>query len=244
MDLLVAVAASPDGMTTAEMAAELQMPRPTLYHLVHTLVDTGMLTRAAGRYVLGLRVGILVQAFGRQLAPAEYLAATVRAIAQASGETTYAGGWWSGEIVTLAVTRGQNPVLAAEVSPGYAGNAQARASGKLLLAYASTGQRNEYLDSHELPALTPHTIVDRGELELECSRIRTAGYAEDREEFALGLCCLAVPLEDGRLPFVITLSAPKERFDANRERYLETMRLHVQNAGRAPADAFVREAVR
>ncbi|MDW5594101.1 IclR family transcriptional regulator [Conexibacter stalactiti] len=225
MRILLAISQSDNGLTTREISEALQLGRQAVYHLLHTLVSTGMLTRDdRNRYYLGLRVGTLAAGFERQLAPSEHLAPLVRALALETGETAYAAGWWSGEIMTLAVARGTSPVQAAEVPQGYVGDAHARASGKLLLAFAADATRDAYLDSHPLRAVQPNAVTSRPALERELDAIRARGHAVDDEEFAPGLCCMAVPFDGGRSPFVLALSAPSERFGRERERYLATMR--------------------
>lgn len=224
VEILVAVSQSENGLTTREISERLAMGRQAVYHLLHTLVGAGMLTRDdRNRYLLGLRVGTLAEGFARQLAPSEHLAPIVRALAQETGETAYAAGWWSGEIMTLAVARGTNPVQAAEVPQGYVGNAHARASGKLLLAFATPAVRDAYLDAHPLNRVTTRATTSRRALEAELEAIRARGHALDEEEFAPGLCCVAVPFDGGHSPFVLALSAPSERFARERERYLEIM---------------------
>jgi IclR family acetate operon transcriptional repressor len=70
----------------------------------------------------------------------------------------------------------------------------ATASGKLLLAFAPPDSREAIVDRLPLPALTPNTITDPGELRDELDRIRAAGFAEARGETVLGLVALAVPV--------------------------------------------------
>lgn len=235
--ILLAVAQSENGLTTREISERVQIGRQATYHLLHTLVGTGMLTRNdRNRYLLGLRVGTLAEAFTRQLAPSEHLAPIVRALAQETGETAYAAGWWSGEITTLSFARGTNPVQAGEVPQGYVGNAHARASGKLLLAFATAEVRDGYLAEHPMTRLTPHTITKRAALDRAFSEIREQGYSIDDEEFAAGLCCLSVPFDKGYSPFVLALSAPRERFMAQREGYLTVMRSLVEAAGARNGD--------
>jgi DNA-binding IclR family transcriptional regulator len=221
MGVLLAVSQSTTGLTTKEISDRLGVERQAVYHLLHTLVGTGMLTRDdRNRYLLGMRVGTLAEGFRRQLAPSEHLGPLVRALAEATGETAYASGWWSGEIMTLVVARGTNPVQAAEVPQGYVGDAHARASGKLLLAYADRDALEAYLAAHPLGDRGPRS---RAALDEELAHIREQGYAFDEEEFAPGLCCLSVPFDGGRSPFVLTLSAPLDRFTRERRRYLEVM---------------------
>jgi IclR family acetate operon transcriptional repressor len=230
--ILLAVAQRDEGLTTREISEQLDIGRQAVYHLLHTLVATGMLTRTEGnRYVLGLRVATLATGFSRQLAPSEHLGSLVRTLAHRTGETAYAAGWWSGEIATLTIARGTNAVQAAEVPQGYVGKAHARASGKLLLAFASPDLRASYLDTHALEPSGPNTIIDRGALERELDRIREQGYSVDDEEFARGLACIAVPLDSGRSPFVLAVSGPKDRILDERDRYLAIMREIVESVG-------------
>lgn len=234
--ILMAVARSDNGLTTREISEQVRIGRQATYHLLHTLVGSGMLTRSdRNHYVLGFRVGTLAEAFHRQLAPSEHLAPMVRQLAQETGETSYASGWWSGEIMALSVARGTNPVQAAEIPQGYVGNAHARASGKLLLAMATPEARDAYLSTHKLSRLTPNTITSRSALNRELAAIRERGYSTDHEEFALGLCCLAVPFDAGYSPFVLGLSAPRERFIEHEDRYLGIMR-RVADSGLAARD--------
>jgi DNA-binding IclR family transcriptional regulator len=235
--ILMAVAQSESGLTTREISEQLGIGRQATYHLLHTLVGAGMLVRGErGRYMLGLRIGTLAEGFARQLAPSEHLAPIIRELAKETGETSYASGWWSNEITVLTVARGSNPVTAAEVSQGHMGHAHARASGKLLLAYATPAARRDYLDSHEMAAITEKTITDRGELEAHLAQIRSQGYAEDLEEFAAGLCCLGVPLDGGLSPFALSISAPRDRYIQNRDKYLADLRRGAEQ-GAAPAAA-------
>ena len=223
--ILVAVGESESGLTTREISDRVAINRQTAYHLIHTLTGAGLLTRNdRGRYVLGLRVGTLAEGFRRHLAPTERLATYVRRIASETGDTAYAAGWIEGEIVTLSVARGQNAVQASAVPQGLAADGHARASGKLLLAFAGPDVRNDYFDRNPLTQRTPYTITSRERLEGEFEEIRRVGYATDREEFSLGLCCLAVPLDGGGAPYAFGVSAPADRFASSFDEYLEIMR--------------------
>ena len=216
-----------------EISEKVGIGRQATYHLLHTLLETGVVTRAdRSRYMLGLRVGALAQGFARQLAPSEHLAPIVRELAQTTGETAYATGWFSDEITVLTVARGSNAINAAEVPQGYVGFAHARASSKVLLAFATPATRAAYLREHPPEALTAHTKTAPEEIEHELVAIRSQGFAEDREEFAEGLCCLAVPLDGGASPFALSISVPRGRFAPNRDRYLQALHQAAQLGAR------------
>lgn len=227
--VLMEVAASPAGLTVTEISEALGLSRSTVYHLVHTLGGEGLLSKGdRRRHRLGLRVGALAEGFRRQLTPPDDLLPHVRALAAETSETAYAAGWRDGEIVLFARVPGRHAVTVSEINMGLAGDAHARASGKLLLAFAPPHARVDYLTSHPRRPRTAKTIVDPDEFERELQGIRERGYSVDQEEFIQGVCCLAAPLGDGAFPYAIALSAPTDRFRANFDHYLHVLSETVQ----------------
>ena len=101
--------------------------------------------------------------------------------------------WRHDRIVVLASVEGGNAVRVSGAHLGYVESAHARASGKLLLAFASEEVRAAYLALNPLVPVTPRTIVQPDEFELELERIRLRGYAVDEEEFREGVACVAAP---------------------------------------------------
>lgn len=228
--ILLTVAQSPNGIKAVDIGRSAGLPRQATYHLIHTLLATGMLTQTGqARYVLGLRAGALGEAFRRQLAPQQHLAPLIRQVALDTGETSYASGWRDGEVVNLTSWRGSNPVQATEVPEGSFDFGHARASGKVLLAFASEDIKRHYLATHPLTRSTPNTISNEARFLEELERIRNQGYAIDNEEFCIGLTCLSVPLDRGASPFALTIAAPTERFATNFDRYLEALRKAVSD---------------
>jgi IclR family acetate operon transcriptional repressor len=229
--VLMEVAASPAGLTVKEISEALGISRPTVYHLVHTLASEGLLSKGdRRRHRLGLRVGALAEAFRRQLAPPDYLLPHVRSLAAVTSEAAYAAGWRDGEIVLFVRVPGRHAVTVSEINMGLAGDAHARASGKVLLAFAPPDVRADYLATHPLRPRTANTIVDPQEFEHELQRIRELGYAVDQEEFIEGVGCIAAPLAGGAFPYAIALSAPTDRLRANFDRYLRALSETSQDA--------------
>ena len=220
----MAVSQSNAGLNGPEIVSATGLPKQATYHLVHTLVTTGMLTRnEQGLYILGLRVGIFAEAFRRQLAPVQHLAAVLRRVSDETGETAYVSGWLNGEIVTLATSRGTNSVQAREIPHGAYGDAHARAAGKLLLAFATNETRLQYLQSHSLTKRTRKTITSLPRLQKEFAKIKEQGYAIDTEEYLSGVTGICVPIDQGSLPYALSVSFPAERFETNFDGHLKTM---------------------
>jgi IclR family acetate operon transcriptional repressor len=215
MRLLFEIAERADGATATELAHALDIPVPTAYHLLNTLVVDGMLARdPRRRYVLGPRVGALTDAVACNLAVPHFLADPLRALAQDTGETAYLTAWRRREITVLDCVEGARAVKVSGLHPGFYAHAHARAGGKLLLAHAPGAVREDYLSRHPLVAVTGATIVDPARFAEELARIRRRGFAVDVEEFAEGVGCLAVPVtEGGGVLAAYTLSAPLVRFE-------------------------------
>jgi DNA-binding IclR family transcriptional regulator len=67
-------------------------------------------------------------------------------------------------------------------------------AGRVLLAFMDPKLAHLLLTAGPLRAVTPHTITDRAKIEKIVSRVRTVGYAIQRNETTPGLGTIAVPI--------------------------------------------------
>jgi IclR family transcriptional regulator, acetate operon repressor len=217
--ILVHLGEQQESRSAKEIAAALGLALPTAYHLLGTLVGEGLLTKDSGRqYQLGPALAAITDAYMRQFTPPDYLVGPLRQLADASGETAYVGCWRQHRLAVLASVEGRNAVRVAGVHIGFVGFGHARASGKVLLAFAPDSLREAYLLENPLVSLTPRTIVEPGELQLEFERTRLLGFAVDEEEFRDGVACVAAPLLESGFPVAAySVSAPVERFRRRRQ---------------------------
>ncbi len=226
MRLLFLVADSEQGVTATEAARTLSVSVPTAHHLLGTLVAEGALARDSDRrYVMGPRIGVLCDAFTRDLRVPHYLAAPLRWIAEQTGETVYLTGWRRHLITILQCVDGVHAVRVAGLVPGVAVHAHARASGKVLLAHLAPDALGAYLESHPLVAVTDRTIVEPRDFANELKQVREQGFAVDVEEFASGVSCVSVPVLEGRQSVIAayTISAPSDRYARHHEVLRETL---------------------
>lgn len=223
--ILYAIAKHDRGLSRKNISEAAKLSKQITYHLLHTLSQSGLVSRNdEGNYILGLRVGRLAEGFRLQLSGLAQVAAIVRQIARKTGETTYAAKWINGEVVSVDIVRGHYHIQALELPHGFSQDAHSRAGGKVLLAYATDEQRREYFKTHSLKRRTPHTTCSIKKLDAQFKTILAQGYAVEQEEFALGLSCVGMPLEQGLSPYAIGISAPTERFNDNFDTYLQTLR--------------------
>jgi IclR family acetate operon transcriptional repressor len=223
--------------TAKETAVALGMHIATTYHLLATLVSEGLVAKdATRRYTLGPKIGVLSDAMDRQLSPPPALINGLRQLAHESQETAYLSGWRQGDIVVLASFEGSHAVRVGGLHRGMGGQAHARASGKVILAYAHPDARAAYFARHPIVPVTSKTIVDADKLEAEFARIRERGYSCDEGEFAEGVACAAAPVFDGdHVTAVFTVSAPLERYRETHERLVEM----VTSTARAASSPLV-----
>ena len=204
------------GMRASQIARRLDVPLPTVFHLLSTLTDVGLLDKLDDRrYQLGPMTGLLAEAYAAQVSAPEHLHARLQEMAERTGETAYLSVWRRGDATLLSIVEGRRAVRVSGLHLGYSGATHARASGKVLLTFSGPTALDEYLEHHELtnPSTTPRAL--RAVIE----RTRRDGYAVDEEEFAEGVSCVAAPVTDGRM--AMGVSAPSERFRENREELIE-----------------------
>lgn len=234
--LLMLIAALPaDERTVHRMAAELGTSVPTVYHLLNTLVDAKLLARDEHRqYRFGLAMEVLSVAYTQQTVPPPELLGPLRWVTEVTGESAYLSAWRTGNPVVLAHLAGTHAVQVTNLRPGYRGAANARASGKVLLAFAGHGDRERYLAMHPLERMTERTITDPDVFAAELAKVAEQGYAVDVEEFADGVACISVPIwTGGVLVGCYTISAPVERYLRQHDEYLVRLREAVARLGGA-----------
>ena len=131
----------------------------------------------------------------------------------------------------LQTVEGAHAVRVAGLTAGYGDNVHARASGKLLLAFASPADRERTLSAGPLRALTTNTITDRSLLEKEFEKIRRERISFDRGEFFEGVDCVSAPItEDGFVVACYAVSVPSERWATEQEQIINEVQRAAEKA--------------
>jgi len=207
LNLLDAVGAEPGPVTAKRLARVAGLPLATTYHLLRTLVHEGYLDRAEGGYVLGDRVSTLA---GRRLDadPGGRAHRVLRALHDELGAAAYLSVLDGGCIRLVDVADSpENPRT--DMWVGFQDAAHATALGKAVLAALPDDARRDYLASHPLVDLTPHTQTSRRRLLDELTR--SPELTQDREEYAVGTTCLAVPVPARTMTAAVAISVPVAR---------------------------------
>ncbi|WP_322046487.1 IclR family transcriptional regulator [Paraburkholderia sp. J67] len=197
------------GLSLGQIARAAELPRTTVHRLVNALEAQGFVTAGSQ----GVRLG---PALSRLAASAHTdLVALAKPFVEALGRRTR-------ETVDVCVRRGQHAVsvdqfpsdqeLRVVSQIGTAFPVHCTAHGKALLAQLS-GETLESALTGDLLNRTSKTETNRKRLIANLESIRSAGYAIDDQEHALGVCGLGVTI-DVALPdaYAIALAVPAVRF--------------------------------
>ncbi|PKA42838.1 IclR family transcriptional regulator [Rhizobium sullae] len=131
------------------------------------------------------------------------------------------------EIVYIA-RASQRRVMSINLMPGSRLPAYCASMGRVLLAALPESEARAILGRTVLRQNTPKTKTEPEELIAEFRRVRSQGYAIIDQELEIGLCSIAVPVENdrGQTVAAINIGAPAVHAPASEmaERYLPLLR--------------------
>src|SRR6478752_5449878 len=180
---------------------------------------TGQTRASARRFLFSLtpRVLSLGHAFLSSLRLPDVAEPHLKALAAEVGESTSASVFDGDDIVYVARVQARR-IMAVEIRVGTRFPAYATSMGRVMLAFATDGALDAYLERVALEPITPHTLIDPAALRDELGRIRERGWALVDQELEIGLRSLAAPVFNPRgeaiaAVNVSTTSASSGRFD-------------------------------
>jgi IclR family transcriptional regulator, acetate operon repressor len=204
LHLLDVVGSASRPVPAKTLARRTGVPLPTAYHLLRTLVHEGYLRRTTEGYVLGDRVDALAAG-----ASQGRWAARSHEVLQHLHDEVHAAAYLSvledGEVrLRDVVDSPEAPRV--DLWVGFHDAAHATALGKAVLSTLPLQQRREYVATHELVDLTRRTVTDMGVFLRQLDE--QPDFALDREEYALGTACVAVPVPSRTLKAAVAVSVP------------------------------------
>jgi DNA-binding IclR family transcriptional regulator len=209
-DVMRALYGEPRGLSLAQIAERVGLPRSTVQRLVSALVRERLLAAASpnGRVRLGPELSRLANS-RRELA--EDVHPSMERLFREFDETVVCSVI-EGDVQRCIDQIAAPHRLRTEFPVGATLPLYCTANGKALLAALSDQEVVDLLPAR-LKRLTPKTITTRSRLLDELASIRAAGVAFDREERTLGIAAAATAVKD---PFgalvAICVAAPAPRF--------------------------------
>ncbi|MEU5521013.1 IclR family transcriptional regulator C-terminal domain-containing protein [Streptomyces sp. NPDC052079] len=226
MRLLEAVAGHDYGAPAKQLARETGLALPTTYHLLRTLVHEGYLRRDKGLFFLG-EAAERLSSSGAEEKRRSKVVETLARWRDVIGVPVYYAVYRDGEIDVICVsdTPG-NPAV--EEWADFRETCHAHAIGQCLLSQLDEETRRDHLDRYPVRPVTPYTVRDDNSLLRRLERNRRAELVTERQEYALGTVCAAIPITVGTTAASMAISLPAHQAD----RLLPAARLLQAELGR------------
>ena len=223
--ILEHVACARTPVDVLDIISSLKLPKATAYRLVDWFVTQGYLAREPGRRRLIVGPKLTNLAFGalsssmRHDTPHVVLQRLVHTL----NETCNIGTLLNGEVVYLDRVEAEHWPLRLHYTIGSRVPLHCSAIGKLFLALSPSPRRRRLLQSLDLRRYTDATISDGAKLDAELRQIRKEQVSFDREEYLVGVVCMAVPVigRNGEMLAALAIQAPEARMN------VQTARRHL-----------------
>lgn len=201
-------------LSLAQLHHKLGLSKSSLQRILNTLVIHGLLEKDNHRktYKLGMELYYL----GNLVEEHSHLITTVKPylknLRDRLGENVYLNIIEKNERKCIAFEKANHLLMTishlGQTSPLYAG-----ASAKLLLAYLSQKEIDEYIQGNNLESITEKTIIEKLTLSEELEIIREKGYAISFGERIPGVCSVSAPIFNRKNQIIasVSISAPMVR---------------------------------
>lgn len=205
----------------SELAAQLDISKSSLHHVLAALIEVGWVERDPDtkELSLGLRAWEVGHAYQDGKTLSQRAQPFMNAVRDRLGETVRLAVRAGHDNVCIAKSEGRY-TLVFDQRVGARLPAHATGLGKALLCGLSTEELAELYTDYEFEAFTESTLTSIEALQADISEARKRGWAEDKGEFILGIRCIAMPVRarSGDVVASISVSVPTNRFTEEHQR--------------------------
>jgi DNA-binding IclR family transcriptional regulator len=211
MRLLEAVARHGHGAPAKQLARETGLALPTTYHLLRTLVHEGYLLRDKGMFFLGEAAERLASS-GAWQKRRSTVVETLALWRDTVGAPVYYALYRDGEIdIRCVADSACTPAV--EEWADFRETAYAHAIGQCLLSQLAPSARRDHIDRYPVESITPYTVRDGPALLRRLDHMGRTDPVVERQEYALGTVCAAIPVTVGSTAGAVAISVPAHQAD-------------------------------
>ncbi len=214
LDILFLFIEEKPSLTVEEISRRSRFPKSTCYRFLNTLKKKNVIEfdGVTGKYKLGVRLLRLESAIYNSLSMAEISIPYLHQLSDFSGETA--------QLVVLNKSEGicverveSAATLRVMPDKGTPIHLHSGASGKVIMAYLSSEERDRIIQEKGLRKFTPNTIINPDALRKELDEIRKRGYAMSDQEIYQGVKAIAAPIFNsrGKITASICVAGPRDR---------------------------------
>lgn len=195
-----------------ELSQRMDMPRSTMYRYLNSLKNSKMLMEQGdGLFKLGPKIQVLANVAKLSTNLIEVVREEMLQLSERFNETVLFNELVDFDVATLERIESRQTIRLVSTRSSLL-PWPATPSSKLFLAYAPRDKREMFWSMATPQKYTPHTIVDRDQLEAELARILAQGYARSDEERDDGVVGVAVPvMGHAACRYCLSIVAPKFR---------------------------------
>ncbi|MBY3235234.1 helix-turn-helix domain-containing protein [Rhizobium laguerreae] len=213
-------------LSIAEASKLTELDRATVRRSLLTLAELGYADYDGKFFTLTPKILRLGHAYLSATPLPALLQPHLDLLSEKAGQSASASVLDGTDIVYIA-RASQRRVMSINLTPGSRLPAYCASMGRVLLAALSESEARAILARSELKQNTANTKTKPDELIAEFRRVRTEGYAIIDQELEIGLCSIAVPVDNDRGETVaaINIGAPAALVPAAemKERYLSLL---------------------
>ena len=215
------------GILLTELAAEVSLPKSTVYRLLVSLTNKGYAVKEtdSGKYRLTMRLFEI----GSRAAGVRDMLATIRPcldqLAETTGEVVHFVKRDGGSVIYIYKLDTSSASVRMTSAVGVRNPMYCTGVGKAILSCLPETEVQAIWDATNIQRYTEQTITTFAHMEQEMTRIVQDGYAIDNEEHELGVCCVAAPIYDysDQPVYAVSVSAPSTRMNEQRIQIIAPM---------------------
>ena len=212
--VLDAVAATPRGLTFAEIMRQTGLPQGTVHRLIAALLRVGYLEPSHNRkiYILGQRLLRLLHLRTPREIIVELALPVLKGLVERFAETAFVAKLEGENVESIAMVLPDSE-RHSYVQPGRVMPLHAAASAKAIFAYQDEKFLGQVL-SRPLTAFTPKSTTTKKRVLTELARVRKTGYAACLDELDPGVSSYACPIHvAGRVFHSVGLVGVSQRLE-------------------------------
>lgn len=216
VDVLDLLRTSKDGASLNELSRRSELAKPSLFRMLRTLEETGLVERVPGSdtYRLGVRCLVLGQAYLEQTDLRREALPTLQRLRDEFNETVHLSALDNElRVVFLEKLETTHAVGMMSSRVGRTAPSHCTGSGKALLSGLDGDPVATLENNGDIHHYTTNTIHEPDALRSELEKIRREGYAFDFEEHESGVRCVACPIKgaNGDVVASVSISGPAQR---------------------------------
>lgn len=237
LDILFYLSRVGDEVSLARMSKDTGINKATALRYLSVLESKGVVERRQGGWSLGLALFELGSKVPVRALVVEKVRPIIEWLAKESGESTNLACLAGDSAIYLDRAEANNRSLRMRTVPGDRLPLYCTGVGKAILSQLPEDRIRAILGSTPLYKFNESTLTEPEDVVREARRARELGYGVDREEYEIGLTCIAMPL---RLPGsdfagAVSISGPSGRMKipGAKEHFLSLLRTATEEAFKA-----------